>query len=309
MKKIFILFVGIFLIFSSWAVMGLYSNYSGNGALETQVLGHLESVAFSKAGRIGSFLDERKNDLEFLVSLSDVQSIFDDDFTLTSDIDDKLTFFQETNGYLDLILIGIDGEVLWSASRDDIVGTNLSTDEYSKTKLGEVYEKVKNDFGVGIFDPGYFDVDEQLSVFVTTPILRDSKTVEGKRDMLGIIALQIDNSEIERRVISDVGLGEAGNIYLVNRDKIPIVKLIDVKGKQITELKTQIEKDCFNDYHNYYFKRQGQQVEEVEKSGTYENYKGDKIFGAHQYILRTGWCVIVEMEQNKFYDSLKESKK
>ena len=86
-----------------------------------------------------------------------------------------------------------------------------------------------------------------------------------------------------------------------NRESIPITKLVDENGYQIIEVNSQISDDCFRDYNNYYFSRRGEVVDEVRKSGVYEGYRGDEVFGAHQYILETGWCVIVELNKDKFF--------
>ncbi len=305
MRKIFIFLIGFLILFGSWGAFVIYNNYFDNGALEDEIYAHLESVAQSKAERIGFFLDERKDDLVFLANSKEVIDLMNAK-EITNPINDKLSFFQETNDYLDLILIDVGGKVLWSAKQEDIVGKNLEGDE--STKLGEVYNKVKNDFGVGIFDPGYYGSDEKLSVFVTSPVLIDSVSVAGKKDMIGIIALQIDNSQVEERIVSAVDLGE---IYLVNRDGIVTAGLEALDGHDsskddpgrpsgepgVETIDTQMFKDCFKDYNNYYFERQGQSVDVVEKSGVYDNYNDERVFGAHQYILETGWCVMIEIKK------------
>ncbi len=303
MRKIFIFLIGFLILFSSWGAFTVYENYFGSYALEKEVYSHLESVAYSKANRVGFFLDERKADLEFLVGLPDIRNSFETS-SIDADTKERLTFFQETNNYLDLILIDINGRVLWTAKQKDFIGIDLNSLDYVETKLGEIYNKVKNDFGVGIFDPGYYEEDEQLSVFVTSPVLVESETIEDKKDMIGIIAMRIDNSEIEKLVISDIGLRE-GKIYLVNKDGTPITSLTDNSGRQVTEIKTKLSDDCFKDYNNYYFSRRGESVDEVAKSGLYENHLGKTVFGAHHYILQTGWCVMTEINRNEFYDSLK----
>lgn len=299
-KKLINLFIFIGILLISIIGYFIYDNLLDNGVVDNQVLNHLEAVAYSKAERVKSFLEERKNDLEFLTSDKEIIEIFESN-EVDEKINEKLKFYQETNEYLDLILIDINGDILWSAKQKEIIGDNLEGDE--STKLGEVYNKVKNDFGVGIFDPGYYGADEKLSVFVTSPVLVHSESVIGKKDMIGIIVLQIDNSQIEERVQSDVGLGKSGKIYLVNRDGTVTAGL-----EGVNEIDTQMSKDCFKDYNNYYFERQGQEIEKVEGSGSYVNYNGESIFGAHQYILQTGWCVMVEVEKNEFYNSLKEAK-
>ena len=276
----------IFIIFViSWSGFFIFSSFSDNGALENQIKKHLESVANSKSERVGNFLRERKNDLEFLVGMDSVANSFETG-VVDSNLAKKLDSFRDVNGYLDLVFINIDGIVLFGEDK----GKNVSGVD---SELGRVYNKVRRDFGVGIFDPGYFKEGKKLSVYVTNPVLVDSISVPGKKDMIGIVVLRIDNSEIENRVESDVGIKD-GNIYLVNRDSVPIVELLDNEGKQVVRDDSEIVKDCFRDYRNYYFVRSGENAVNVKKSGLYSDYIGRKVFGAHAYILRTGLCVVVE---------------
>ncbi len=305
MKISTIFIIGSIILIITWASFATYSNYSENGALEQEIQSHLKSVAHSKAERIGSFLDERKDDLTYLSESTEIKQAFQGD-EITEEIDKKLTFFQETNNYHDLILITPKGDVLWTARQKSLIGENLESPGQKETKLAEVYRKVRKDFGVGIFDPGYYGDDEKLSVFTTTPVLKlDPDT--GKKNITGLIALQIDNQQIEERITSDVGIKDIGEIYLVNRDGTPITPLTQDSGEQITEVKTEMKKDCFRDYDNYYIQRRGETIEPVKKSGAYQNYQDKAIFGAHQYILRTGWCVMVEARQDLFYKSSQEA--
>ena len=81
---------------------------------------------------------------------------------------------------MDLFVVNSEGVVLFGG---DLVGADLFSEEYLDSELGRVYDKVKNDFGVGVFDPGYYD--GELSIFVTSPVLVDSVSFEGKQDLVG----------------------------------------------------------------------------------------------------------------------------
>jgi len=114
----------LFLLAISIGSFMIYQTYSDNGALENEVYSHLESVAQSKANRIGFFLDERKDDLVFLANSKEVLDLLNKK-EITKSIKDKLTFFQEVNDYLDLILIDVSGEILWSTKQKELMGVNL----------------------------------------------------------------------------------------------------------------------------------------------------------------------------------------
>jgi hypothetical protein len=303
MKYIKFLILGFMTIFISFSSFTIYNKYFNNVILETEILNHLESIAQSKSNAVGSFLDERKNDLVYLASSPDIINLYSTDGkSLNQDLIGELIFYRQTNKYLDLILIDIDGKILWSANHDLEPGSDLNSQKYNTTKFGEIFHKVKKDFGVGIFDPGYYGDDDFLSVFVTTPILVDSKTIENKKDMLGIIALQIDNKQIESKVINQNNELNLINTYLVNRDGTPITKIYNT-GQKITHIDTQMYNDCFDSYNNYYQIERGAKYTYVDKSGIYESYNENYIFGAHHYILQTGLCVMVELDKNEYYKS------
>ena len=59
---------------------------------------------------------------------------------------------------------------------------------------------------------------------------------------------------------------------------------------------------------NYYLEKEGYEFEPVKKSGNYINAYGNKIFGAHQYMLQTGWCVLTEVDYNEFHSKFVNEK-
>lgn len=289
----------ILLLFGSFGYFS-YRVYFVNDLVEEQISNHLITVAESKAERVKYFLDESKKDLEFLVSSNDIFSILEDPDSVNYD---EIRDFQLNNDYLDIILMDLDGIVLYSGENKNLIGNDISNDE---SKLAEIFNKVQNDFGVGIFDPGYFGDEDKLSVFVTSPVLVDSE-IPNKKDMIGILALQIDNKKIEEKIEEDVGFGDLGEIYLVNRDGTFITKPEGSFG--ISSIDTEMYRDCFDDYDNYYFEKAGLSVVPVEKSGIYRNYIKNLVYGAHQYMLQTGWCVMVEVDQGDFYNLVFQSEK
>ncbi len=221
---------------------------------------------------------------------------------IASDFDKELEDFQRSNGYLDIILIDPDGNIIWTAEHENDLGTNLETGVYNDTNLAEVYRIAKNEFGVGISEPGYYEASGVISVFITSPVLEFNP--ETQRDVLrGIIALQLDNEKIKELVASEVEVGEFGEIYVINQDGDHITPLLHEKESHIEEDLHSISSDqierCFLDYYNYYISQQ-RRVEQVDKSGIYENYAGISVLGAHQYILQSGWCVLAEVSEEDF---------
>lgn len=282
-----------------------YDNYFNTKIIDDELKSHLNSIANAKSNEISAFLTERKNDLEYLAVSQDVIDTFlNSQSQVSEQMNNKLNFYTSTNDYLDLVLIDMSGKVIWSASDLDIVGLDLNNKNNEDTKLFDIYDKVKHDFGVGIFDPGYYGDEDVLSVFVTTPVLIDSKTIGGKKDMIGIMALQIDNSFIEENIINPKNILADTNIYLVGRDGTPITTLYSNKDSSVIKnIDDKMYSDCFTNYNNYYTLLRGGKDRGVPSSGEYINYNNLEIFGAHNYILQTNWCLLVELEKKSYYES------
>jgi hypothetical protein len=296
----------IVLVVLSWLGIVFCRWHWDNGALEKQIESHLQSTSEGKAAQISNYLDERKNDLVFLAGLPKIQEIFK-----KNELDDsnKNTFdlFQKNNGYFDLLIISMDGKIIRSSGKD-LQDLNLTIAENEKSKLGEVFKQVKKDFGVGIFDPGYYGKNERLSIFITTPVLVDSQT-PGKKNMIGILAAEIDNKNIENRMGSDRGLGNLEKNYLINRKGTPLTPLLGVNNQLVNEAKTSLWKHCFKDYDNYYFQKQNQEITPVSQSEVFTNYLNRTAFGSHQYILQTSWCALSETDKNNYLSSVEISTK
>ena len=300
MNLVKIFFRAFVVIVIGWGLFFVYISYSDNGALETEIENHLLSIAQSKADRVSNFLEERKNDLAFLATSVEVKEIFSkNSVNISSDMNETLSFFQETNNYLDLILISPEGKVLWTSKQKELIDSDLSVLEDGSNKLAAIYKKVSKDFGVGIFAPDIIEPGKQLSVYVTTPVLVDSPDIPDKKEIIGLIALQIDNNQIEKLISSEVGISEFGETYIVNRERNNITP-IESSGSNNQIKSDQIDR-CFIDYDNYYISHQGEEVEAVEKNGSYKNYADAQVFGAHQYVLRSSWCVLSEVSQDKFF--------
>jgi len=302
-----------------------YENFSEHNALKQEVLNQLVVVSSSKANRVKSFLDERKIDAEILAETDDVKNVFikkeisNDidsildqeqirkkiDYQVSEILAEELVFFQKTNGYLDLILINTVGEVIWTAAQKMKKGINIETGKYKDTILADLFKNVKKDLGVGISDPEYLEEGGRLSIFVTMPVLETDN--RGKRVLQGVIALQIDNEKILELISSDVGVQDIGEIYVVNRDRHNITQLKfnhQLDSKKTSSVNSDQIDRCFEDYDNYYIDKSEKEISPVSKSGIYENYTGRSVFGAHEYILQSGWCVISELYIDDYYSSL-----
>lgn len=225
---------------------------------------------------------------------------------LTSDLDFNLRSFQKTKGYADLIFMNKRGDVIWTAQEHNELGTNLVAGVYNDSLLAKIYEKTITDLGVGVADPGYYEVEGKIVSFVTSPIFEKNKTT-GKRELLGVVALQLNADELEQKVFHEHGKERLFDTYIINRNHNEITPAryngnIKKESKEPFSIFSEGITDCFNSYDNYYLERQGYDLIEIKEHQRYENYAGIKVLGGNQYILESGWCVMAEDNVSSFFE-------
>src|SRR3989339_747162 len=108
-------------------------------------------------------------------------------------------------------------------------------------------------------------------------------------------------SKIYNKVESDLGISVFGPIYseLTNENIILVTSPIfnyDNKTNK-NNLIGIIAIKLKNDYLNYYTQQEGKSTEIIKKSGIYKNYVDKPVFGAHQYVLESGLCLLVEISE------------
>ena len=213
----------------------------------------------------------------------------------------ELRKFQESKGYSDMMLINPEGDVIWTAHFDSEVGSNLVTGPHNESLLADVFDEVKGKSEVEISDSEVYGPEGKLNIFVTAPVMTSGDNGE---ELLGIIVLELENHVVEDLIETDVGLGELGEVYIINRGNMHITTLKhdtheeSQSGHEESIISERVEA-CFEDYNNYQFSQSGKNV---EKTGAYDNYAGVSVLGAHKYILGSEWCIIAEMNRDEFLE-------
>lgn len=250
------------------------------------------------------------------IGLAIAATTYIDEYTGTVKLDEEISeefiSFQENKGYSDLIFIDLDGNIIWTAKENNELGTNIITGPYNESILSNVFNKAKKDLDVGVSDILTYGLREELSVFITSPVFDVDKNSE-KIYVIGIVVLKIDNKKIQQLINEDIGLGEDGEVYIINKDydHITYLKFDNHKNNDGSEAELseydevvyseRIDK-CFEDYSNYYLSLEGHNITAVENYGIYLNYANTPkmVLGAHSYVLGSRWCVIAENSYEEF---------
>ena len=124
-------------------------------------------------------------------------------------------------GYADILMVDIKtGNVVYSVSKEDDLGTNLLTGPYSDSNLAKVFRDVKKSR-----DPFFltFSDFENYKPSFGKPTMFVGTTVFDGDNFVGALIFQINNDRIDNLMTAnrkwhDVGMGDSGETYLVGHD-------------------------------------------------------------------------------------------
>ncbi|MFE1646301.1 adenylate/guanylate cyclase domain-containing protein [Microbacterium sp. P01] len=125
-------------------------------------------------------------------------------------------------GYEDLLMMNLDGDVVYSAYKGVDLGTNLNEGPFQDSKLADAYREVVATNSVNaVMTTDFERYIPSLNVptlWVVSPIGNDSQVT-------GVLAAQLPLSTINdvmtgKERWAEQGLGETGEVYLVGRDHL-----------------------------------------------------------------------------------------
>ena len=117
--------------------------------------------------------------------------------------------FQDTWGFNDILLIDVDGNVVFSLEKRSDLGRNVKTGVLKDSGLGEAFRKARNQ--VFIQDYTYYEASKEQAAFIAAPI-KDSQG-----NFIGIAAFQVSSKNINDIVQSRLGMPSKAESYLVGK--------------------------------------------------------------------------------------------
>ena len=217
------------------AFVGWLSFRYSRAALAESAFSKLTAVREIKKNQIIGYFKERMGDIEVLAEGQDALKAFtllntysdaggmdpNGFFDVTSvkykQIYEKIDpFFRKyinAYGYHDIFFIcNESGHVMYSAARENDLGTNLKMGEYKDAGLALLWKKVLNNRKTAMVDFTDYAPSGKPAAFIGTPVK------EEKEGVVGVLALQINTEEINAICIENAGMGRTGESYLVGSD-------------------------------------------------------------------------------------------
>lgn len=220
-------------------------------AIKNMAINHLISVREIKKMQIQNFFHERYGDVNVLSKNPlVVQSLprfsnafkaggFED--TSYKQVDTYygplLEHFLRQYGYNNMFLVDNDGNICFGVKKDEYIGTNLRTGEFSSFSIGEVFRE-------GLSNIKFSDLTwcEEAKDFI---VMAAAPVYDLTNKLLGAVIVEIPYSRIDIILAQRDGLGDTGEIYIVGEDHFMRSKSRFIS--QNTILKLEINTEATND--------------------------------------------------------------
>ena len=275
--KIKVLLIVFTLLLISGFVTIIVTQTVSKNIVEQEVHDHLESVAKSRANHIETLLNKYKQTAERMATGIHFRNIVDPSKDYNQSIEQVNrrinTIIQSTEDISRVRVLDKNGIVVASCHTD--VGQNKSA--------AEIFLKGKE--GVYIGDIHSSNFTGNIVIGVAAPIL-----VNG--EFSGVLIVNYDAERGLFKITTDrTGLGETGEIYLVNKDGYMITLSRFVNN---TFLKQKVDTSGSRECHELSEEEKEREREEID---IYEDYKGEMVLGTHYKIKETNWCLLAEINE------------
>jgi len=236
---------------------------------------------------------------------------------------ESLRKFKERFGLKDIILVDIDGNVVYTVNKEIDFTTSLVTGPYAFDAVGLVYKKAVNfssteDFLISDFAPHLPAYDMPAS-FIASPVFDGEKKI-------GVLIFQLDVSKINQIMTSNqdwdkIGLGNTGESYLIAKDNTmrsmsrfflensdDYFKQLKKAGYSSDQLAVMRAQNTSIGIQAINTKASSQLAENKSGSGSYVDYRKQKVIGSYApFRFNTlQWSVICEIDESEALASIKQ---
>ncbi len=112
-------------------------------------------------------------------------------------------------GYVNIYFISKDGDVMFSAIREEFTGTNLLTGRFKQFSIGQVFVRALD--GVAFEDYTWHEEMQEFTSYFAAPVY-DGQTLSG------VLITEIPFSHLDAIMTHRAGMGETGEMILVGDD-------------------------------------------------------------------------------------------
>lgn len=254
--------------------------YSSSSALKRQILTKLQVIAESRCLHILTFIDAKKERVLDFSSDGLIRERLEKAFHHGSSISNSAFINKHLlmnkmpldRNIVAIVIVDKYGKV-FSSTSDEIVGKDMSNQE----EFIQLINKSNHNYYIG--QPHYSSYLKRNCFFISAT-LNSRRT----RNTLGAIIVAYELTALHDITTDSIGLGNTGEVYLVNKDKVMLTKS---KFQDSEPLKLVVDTEPVRKIVN----------EGKETTGIYPDYRGVPVIGASKYMREYGWTLLVEMDK------------
>ena len=275
------------LVLIAGAVTILINEIVSKNMIEHQVYNHLQTAAQSRVNHIESVLEEQK-ELTKAVSAGnhfrDVVVESKDHNQGMEQVKRRIKSIIEVHDEISQIRVLDKNGIVVASSHADIGFDESAADIFLKGKEG-----------VHAGDVHIFASTGNRVMSVSAPILLNG-------EFSGVIVINFDAEKGLFEITTDrTGLGENGEMYLVNKDGYMITPSRFVNDTFLMQkIDTEHKEDLLRQIEIFGAQEHG------DKAELYKNYLGTDVLGVHTHIPEMDWCLIAEISEAEAFAPIAE---
>ncbi|MEO8332736.1 MAG: diguanylate cyclase, partial [Gallionella sp.] len=210
-------------------------------------------------------------------------------------IDDAAMFY-------DVFLINLQGEIVYSQKRESDFATNLLQGPYRDSGLAHAFRESRMTLESAASDFEYYQPSKAMAAFVAVPVIREGK-------LLGVIAFQLDITQIYQVAADPIGLGESGETVLakwVDQQHVMIVSPLKYQFKstlQPVELST-LQPVEIGKMPN----PMRRALSGIRGGGIEIDYRNRQVVAAWRYLPDLRFGMVVKMDADEAFASLHQQR-
>jgi two-component system, NtrC family, sensor kinase len=201
---------------------------------------------------------------------------------------DFFAHFEESSVWDDAILVTVPGDVIFSAGGSPAVGTNLRTGPHAGSGLALVCERALMTMGTEISELRQDSTAGVPASYVATPVLDDGIVV-------GVLALRMSNTEVQRVVNDWTGLGRTGETIVTARDKGDAVFLTPVRHDPEAAFQRRVPLSAMDG------SRGSELVRGRIRAGRAVDYRGQKVLAVYSDVPHLRWQMMVKIDEKEAF--------
>ena len=292
-----------------FALIGVTALFQSSDIISEQAFEKLKVVQEIKRAQVEEYFQKCWSDITVL-SRNPTVTLALERFSQTHNADGSLRekpyqYFDEEFGfgqfvkdyhYYDLILIKKDGKIVYSAKMEPDLGQNVVDGQLKNTTLGRGFHEGMEGITFQDFDP-YPPSDNKHIFFLLAPISQSKDDGTG-REVVGVVALKLDNDSLNKIAHRRQGMGKTGETFLARKRDGKIAFLTDQVSNENEKI-DMIGQGISLSYLEKAFS--GQSNSEVY------NYDGNKQLVSYNPLTIEGlnWALASKIDQAEAYKGVK----